>query len=155
MSGKSSSEDLKRICLICGCHTNQTINIYEPRSGPNIIELIQAKFKFQVSFLPASFRENKSNIECPWSLVWWKIDRNNKDKKGWWVTFSTLGWKEEWLTVQGLDRKTFLRIVGFGGMLTVRLKGPWFVTMALCCRSFVFVVFFFTVFEDRCIFAKS
>ncbi|KAL5285915.1 hypothetical protein ACFFRR_007535 [Megaselia abdita] len=47
MSGKSSSEDLKRICLICGCHTNQTINIYEPRSGPNIIELIQAKFKFQ------------------------------------------------------------------------------------------------------------
>uniref|UniRef100_A0A034WS66 Protein phyllopod n=1 Tax=Bactrocera dorsalis TaxID=27457 RepID=A0A034WS66_BACDO len=42
-----SSEFLKRTCLICGCHTNQTINIYEPRSGPNIVELIQAKFKFQ------------------------------------------------------------------------------------------------------------
>ncbi|XP_054739560.1 protein phyllopod [Anastrepha obliqua] len=44
---EKSSEYLKRTCLICGCHTNQTINIYEPRSGPNIVELIQAKFKFQ------------------------------------------------------------------------------------------------------------
>lgn len=44
----ASSEYLKRTCLICGCHTNQTINIYEPRSGPNIVQLIQAKFKFQV-----------------------------------------------------------------------------------------------------------
>ncbi|XP_017132946.1 protein phyllopod [Drosophila elegans] len=43
----ASSEYLKRTCLICGCHTNQTINIYEPRSGPNIVQLIQAKFKFQ------------------------------------------------------------------------------------------------------------
>ncbi|XP_037956601.1 uncharacterized protein LOC119686171 [Teleopsis dalmanni] len=41
------AEYLKRTCLICGCHTNQTINIYEPRSGPNIVQLIQAKFKFQ------------------------------------------------------------------------------------------------------------
>lgn len=45
----SGSECLKRTCLICGCQTNQTINIYEPRSGPNIVQLIQAKFKFQVS----------------------------------------------------------------------------------------------------------
>ncbi|XP_065367760.1 protein phyllopod [Calliphora vicina] len=44
---EKSSEYLKRTCLICGCHTNQTINIYEPRSGPNIVQLIQAKFKFQ------------------------------------------------------------------------------------------------------------
>ncbi|XP_034477558.1 protein phyllopod [Drosophila innubila] len=43
----SASEYLKRTCLICGCQTNQTINIYEPRSGPNIVQLIQAKFKFQ------------------------------------------------------------------------------------------------------------
>ncbi|KAL7737900.1 hypothetical protein ACLKA6_006275 [Drosophila palustris] len=43
----SGSEYLKRTCLICGCQTNQTINIYEPRSGPNIVQLIQAKFKFQ------------------------------------------------------------------------------------------------------------
>ncbi|KAH8405146.1 hypothetical protein KR222_005431, partial [Zaprionus bogoriensis] len=43
----ASSEYLKRTCLICGCQTNQTINIYEPRSGPNIVQLIQAKFKFQ------------------------------------------------------------------------------------------------------------
>lgn len=40
-------EELKKICLICGCHTSQAINIYEPRAGPNIVELIQAKFKFQ------------------------------------------------------------------------------------------------------------
>uniref|UniRef100_A0A1A9W9U4 ZAD domain-containing protein n=1 Tax=Glossina brevipalpis TaxID=37001 RepID=A0A1A9W9U4_9MUSC len=44
---ENSSEYLKRTCLICGCHTNQTINIYEPRNGPNIVDLIQAKFKFQ------------------------------------------------------------------------------------------------------------
>ncbi|XP_075168475.1 phyllopod [Haematobia irritans] len=44
---ENPSEYLKRTCLICGCHTNQTINIYEPRSGPNIVQLIQAKFKFQ------------------------------------------------------------------------------------------------------------
>ncbi|XP_073847078.1 phyllopod [Musca autumnalis] len=44
---ENSSEYLKRTCLICGCHTNQTINIYEPRKGPNIVQLIQAKFKFQ------------------------------------------------------------------------------------------------------------
>lgn len=47
-SAASASEYLKRTCLICGCQTNQTINIYEPRSGPNIVQLIQAKFKFQV-----------------------------------------------------------------------------------------------------------
>ncbi|KAH8297183.1 hypothetical protein KR044_006148 [Drosophila immigrans] len=43
----AASDYLKRTCLICGCQTNQTINIYEPRSGPNIVQLIQAKFKFQ------------------------------------------------------------------------------------------------------------
>ncbi|TDG50931.1 hypothetical protein AWZ03_002586 [Drosophila navojoa] len=43
----AASEYLKRTCLICGCQTNQAINIYEPRSGPNIVQLIQAKFKFQ------------------------------------------------------------------------------------------------------------
>lgn len=48
-SAGAGSEYLKRTCLICGCQTNQTINIYEPRSGPNIVQLIQAKFKFQVS----------------------------------------------------------------------------------------------------------
>ncbi|KAH8384882.1 hypothetical protein KR093_011334 [Drosophila rubida] len=42
-----ASDYLKRTCLICGCQTNQTINIYEPRSGPNIVQLIQAKFRFQ------------------------------------------------------------------------------------------------------------
>lgn len=55
----ASSEYLKRTCLICGCHTNQTINIYEPRSGPNIVQLIQAKFKFQVwIFHPKRHRRN-------------------------------------------------------------------------------------------------
>lgn len=48
VASSAGSEYLKRTCLICGCQTNQTINIYEPRSGPNIVQLIQAKFKFQV-----------------------------------------------------------------------------------------------------------
>lgn len=39
----------KKVCFICGSYTSQTINIFEPRNGPNIIELINEKFKVPVS----------------------------------------------------------------------------------------------------------
>lgn len=64
----SASEYLKRTCLICGCQTNQTINIYEPRSGPNIVQLIQAKFKFQVS-------KNKKQNQTT------KVNKNSAEKE--------------------------------------------------------------------------
>lgn len=60
-SAGAGSEYLKRTCLICGCQTNQTINIYEPRSGPNIVQLIQAKFKFQVSL-----QHTPTHTHRPW-----------------------------------------------------------------------------------------
>lgn len=40
---------VKRVCFICGSHTSQTINIYERRAGPNLVEVINAKFKVAVS----------------------------------------------------------------------------------------------------------
>lgn len=39
----------KKVCFICGSQTTFTINIYEPRSGPNIVDVINQKFKVQVS----------------------------------------------------------------------------------------------------------
>lgn len=41
----------KKVCFICGSHTTFTINIYEPRSGPNIVDVINQKFKVQVNIL--------------------------------------------------------------------------------------------------------
>lgn len=38
----------KKVCFICGSYTTFTINIYEPRSGPNIVDVINEKFKVQV-----------------------------------------------------------------------------------------------------------
>lgn len=38
----------KKVCFICGSQTTFTINIYEPRSGPNIVDVINEKFKVQV-----------------------------------------------------------------------------------------------------------
>lgn len=38
----------KKVCFICGSQTTFTINIYEPRSGPNIVDVINQKFKVQV-----------------------------------------------------------------------------------------------------------
>lgn len=41
----SNSE--KKICFICGSHTIHIVNIHEPRSGPNMIEVISEKFKMR------------------------------------------------------------------------------------------------------------
>lgn len=38
----------KRVCFICGSQTSQTINIYEQRAGPNMVEVINAKFNVPV-----------------------------------------------------------------------------------------------------------
>lgn len=38
------------VCLICGIYTNLSLNIFEPRSGPNIREVIYQKYNFKVRF---------------------------------------------------------------------------------------------------------
>lgn len=48
-----SSNDLdqqnrKSVCFICGSYTSLTINIFEKRAGPNIVEIISEKFKVKV-----------------------------------------------------------------------------------------------------------
>lgn len=48
-SGGAVAIAAKKVCFICGSYTSQTINIFEPRDGPNIIELINEKFKVPVS----------------------------------------------------------------------------------------------------------
>lgn len=49
MSGGVLDENKKSVCFICGSYTSQTINIYEKRAGPNIVDIINEKFKVQVS----------------------------------------------------------------------------------------------------------
>lgn len=45
---KTIKQQQKKVCFICGSYTTFTINIYEPRSGPNIVDVINEKFKVQV-----------------------------------------------------------------------------------------------------------
>uniref|UniRef100_A0A182WDR4 ZAD domain-containing protein n=1 Tax=Anopheles minimus TaxID=112268 RepID=A0A182WDR4_9DIPT len=35
------------VCLICGIYTNLSLNIFEPRNGPNIVDVIYEKYKFR------------------------------------------------------------------------------------------------------------
>lgn len=37
----------KKVCFICGSHTTLVVNIHEPRSGPNMIEVISEKFQMR------------------------------------------------------------------------------------------------------------
>lgn len=43
---ESSSKE-KKVCFICGSHTVFIVNIHEPRSGPNMIDVISEKFKMR------------------------------------------------------------------------------------------------------------
>lgn len=49
MSSESPRKKSRHVCLICGSYTTLMINIYEPRSGPNIVEVINQKFGMQVN----------------------------------------------------------------------------------------------------------
>ena len=46
----SSSNSKTNVCLICGIHTTLSLNIFEPRNGPNIVDVIYLKYKFRVCF---------------------------------------------------------------------------------------------------------
>lgn len=49
-SGGPHKSNKTNVCLICGIYTNLSVNIFEPRSGPDIREVIYQKYNFKVSF---------------------------------------------------------------------------------------------------------
>lgn len=48
MSSESPKKKSRNVCLICGNSTTLMIDIYEPRSGPNIVDVIKLKYGTQV-----------------------------------------------------------------------------------------------------------
>lgn len=44
---ESISEPAENVCFICGTYTRLIINIYEPRCGPNMIDVINERYKMQ------------------------------------------------------------------------------------------------------------
>lgn len=45
----NSAHNEPKVCFICGSCTESIINIREPRPGPNVVNLIQEKFRIQVN----------------------------------------------------------------------------------------------------------
>lgn len=64
------------VCLICGIYTNLSLNIFEPRSGPDIREVIYQKYNF-------------------------KAERNDNEDK--YICYSCNNWLINWYTLQYLS----------------------------------------------------
>uniref|UniRef100_A0A1Q3EYI6 ZAD domain-containing protein n=1 Tax=Culex tarsalis TaxID=7177 RepID=A0A1Q3EYI6_CULTA len=64
------------VCLICGIYTNLSLNIFEPRNGPNIIDVIQLKYNF-------------------------KAERSDSEDK--YICFSCNNWLINWYSLQHLS----------------------------------------------------
>ncbi|XP_055595760.1 protein phyllopod [Uranotaenia lowii] len=60
------------VCLICGIYTNQSLNIFEPRNGPNIREVIYQKYNFK-----AERSDNEDKYICyscnNWLINWYSL----------------------------------------------------------------------------------
>ncbi|XP_055624729.1 protein phyllopod [Toxorhynchites rutilus septentrionalis] len=60
------------VCLICGIYTNLSLNIFEPRSGPNIREVIYQKYNFR-----AEREDNEDKYICyscnNWLINWYSL----------------------------------------------------------------------------------
>ncbi|XP_053683109.1 uncharacterized protein LOC128733504 [Sabethes cyaneus] len=60
------------VCLICGIYTNLSLNIFEPRSGPNIREVIYQKYNFR-----AERGDNVDKYICyscnNWLINWYSL----------------------------------------------------------------------------------
>lgn len=76
-ASSSSSASQYNICLICGSHTNLVLNIFEPRCGPNIVDIIFAKFKF-------------------------KAEKNSSDK---YICYDCNNWLINWFSLQNLNEQ--------------------------------------------------
>lgn len=60
------------VCLICGIYTNLSLNIFEPRNGPNIREVIYQKYNFK-----AERADNEDKFICyscnNWLINWYSL----------------------------------------------------------------------------------
>lgn len=68
---ESGNNKEKKVCFICGSHTIFIVNIHEPRSGPNMIDVISAKFKMRPL--------NDDKFLCyscnNWLINWYTVQR--------------------------------------------------------------------------------
>ncbi|XP_049545986.1 protein phyllopod [Anopheles darlingi] len=64
------------VCLICGIYTNLSFNIFEPRNGPNIIDVIYEKYKFR-----AERGDNADKHICfscnNWLINWYSLQNTS------------------------------------------------------------------------------
>lgn len=69
----------QRVCLICGSRTHLVLDIYEPRDGPNIVDIIYAKFKFTVD------KNSVDHFICydcnNWLNNWYSLQNANEPDK--------------------------------------------------------------------------
>lgn len=80
-SVESQSDDPlkeKKVCFICGSHTVFIINIHEPRSGPNMIEVISEKFKMRPLNDDKFLCYSCNNWLINWYSMQNKYDRHNE-----------------------------------------------------------------------------
>lgn len=81
--GKGSSGGIQgkktNVCLICGIYTNLSINIFEPRNGPNIREVIYQKYNFK-----AERSENEEKYICfscnNWLINWYSLQHLSESR---------------------------------------------------------------------------
>lgn len=73
----SSQQPQKKICFICGTLTTHIINIYEPRIGPNIIDIINEKFKMRPLDDDKYLCYNCNN----WLINWHSLQNRNNSTK--------------------------------------------------------------------------
>ncbi|XP_058065312.1 protein phyllopod [Anopheles bellator] len=71
-SGPGTVRRKANVCLICGIYTNLSLNIFEPRNGPNIIDVIYEKYKFR-----AERGDNADKHICfscnNWLINWYSL----------------------------------------------------------------------------------
>lgn len=71
-AGGSQKSNKTNVCLICGIYTNLSINIFEPRSGPDIREVIYQKYNFK-----AERNDNEDKYICyscnNWLINWYSL----------------------------------------------------------------------------------
>ncbi|XP_055538896.1 uncharacterized protein LOC129726198 [Wyeomyia smithii] len=67
------------VCLICGIYTNLSLNIFEPRSGPNIREVIYQKYNFR-----AERGDNVDKYICyscnNWLINWYSLQHMSETR---------------------------------------------------------------------------
>lgn len=65
----------KNVCFICGSYTRLTINIHEPRCGPNMIDVISEKFKMRPLHDDKFLCYNCNN----WLINWYTMQKRSDD----------------------------------------------------------------------------